>query len=237
MTAPSDAPPSAAEATLPPLEPEDFDALDDALDAMREHDEDVPQWEFCDGFMTALVCTRRPIEKRRWHEIQAALDAPNVEALDDERAFQPECLDLRGAIAALPPEERAEAPEAEIPSFGQVWALGFLAAVEQWSDDWTPPRDKDVAAMLADALEAIEVLASDDTAPPALSMYSEDGPPTVSQERLDDFGEAIWAVYDLRQLWRSLGPRVEALRKADEPGRNDPCPCGSGKKYKKCHGA
>ena len=25
----------------------------------------------------------------------------------------------------------------------------------------------------------------------------------------------------------------------DEPkvGRNDPCPCGSGKKYKKCHGA
>jgi hypothetical protein len=23
----------------------------------------------------------------------------------------------------------------------------------------------------------------------------------------------------------------------DKPGRNDPCPCGSGKKYKKCHGA
>jgi hypothetical protein len=22
-----------------------------------------------------------------------------------------------------------------------------------------------------------------------------------------------------------------------KPGRNDPCPCGSGKKYKKCHGA
>ncbi|MDO9372421.1 MAG: SEC-C metal-binding domain-containing protein, partial [Gammaproteobacteria bacterium] len=21
------------------------------------------------------------------------------------------------------------------------------------------------------------------------------------------------------------------------PGRNDPCPCGSGLKYKKCHGA
>lgn len=24
---------------------------------------------------------------------------------------------------------------------------------------------------------------------------------------------------------------------AEKPGRNDPCPCGSGKKYKKCHGA
>jgi len=22
-----------------------------------------------------------------------------------------------------------------------------------------------------------------------------------------------------------------------EAGRNDPCPCGSGKKYKRCHGA
>jgi preprotein translocase subunit SecA len=31
--------------------------------------------------------------------------------------------------------------------------------------------------------------------------------------------------------------RPEAPIQADgEPGRNDPCPCGSGKKYKKCHG-
>ncbi len=28
-----------------------------------------------------------------------------------------------------------------------------------------------------------------------------------------------------------------AAPKAPEVGRNDPCPCGSGKKYKKCHGA
>jgi preprotein translocase subunit SecA len=36
----------------------------------------------------------------------------------------------------------------------------------------------------------------------------------------------------------SLGP-VGAPRPAGMPevGRNDPCPCGSGKKYKKCHGA
>jgi preprotein translocase subunit SecA len=28
------------------------------------------------------------------------------------------------------------------------------------------------------------------------------------------------------------------VRKGDDKvGRNDPCPCGSGKKYKKCHGA
>ena len=31
--------------------------------------------------------------------------------------------------------------------------------------------------------------------------------------------------------------RLEPIRKTGpEIGRNDPCPCGSGKKYKKCHG-
>jgi len=29
----------------------------------------------------------------------------------------------------------------------------------------------------------------------------------------------------------------QVVRGADKVGRNDPCPCGSGKKYKKCHGA
>lgn len=31
--------------------------------------------------------------------------------------------------------------------------------------------------------------------------------------------------------------RSEPLRRAQKIGRNDPCPCGSGKKYKRCHGA
>jgi preprotein translocase subunit SecA len=29
----------------------------------------------------------------------------------------------------------------------------------------------------------------------------------------------------------------QVVRGGDKVGRNDPCPCGSGKKYKKCHGA
>lgn len=31
--------------------------------------------------------------------------------------------------------------------------------------------------------------------------------------------------------------KIEPIVKEKEPGRNDPCPCGSGKKYKKCCGA
>jgi preprotein translocase subunit SecA len=38
-------------------------------------------------------------------------------------------------------------------------------------------------------------------------------------------------------LSSSLGPVGRATAAVPEVGRNDPCPCGSGKKYKKCHGA
>jgi uncharacterized protein len=247
--------------TAPPLGPDDFDAQDAELDALREHDEEIPQWEFCEGFLAALVCSRRaippeeywpvllgegfnPVEhmefvwrwRRRWAEVAAALDAP-VEMLDDDRTYQPEVLDTRGGVLALPEAERGETDLGTLPAYAQVWALGFMYAVETWPDDWQPPRDGDAAAMLDNALGAIVALTEDDRAPPAVSMFAEDGPPSVSEERLDNLGAAIWAVYDLRQLWKSLGPRVDAVRKAAEPGRNDPCPCGSGRKYKKCHGA
>jgi uncharacterized protein len=249
-----------ADPEIQPLTADDFDAQDAELDLLREQSEETPQWEFCEGFLAALVCSRRPIGpdeywpvllgdefkpmahmefvwrwQRRWAEVAVALDAP-VETLDDERTYQPEVLDTRGAVLALPEGERGETDLSPLPSFAQVWALGFMYAVETWPDDWQPPRDAEAARMLDTALGAIVALADDDKGAPSVSMFAEDGPPSVSEERLDDFGAAIWAVYDLRQLWKSLGPRVESVRKAAEPGRNDPCPCGSGKKYKKCHG-
>jgi len=264
--------------TAPGLTSDELQELDDLLDDLRQRGEEIPQWEFCDGFLAALVCSRRPIPLaeylpmllgdgaaldvaegealpllpafqdaaqqarfvelwlRRWDEVVQQLDA-QVESLEDERTYQPEAMDMRGAIASLPEEERAEMEGQEIPSFGQVWALGFMFAVENWPEDWAAPRDKEAAQWLDDALDSIVALTEDDTGKPEVCMYSEDGPASTSQARVEAFGEAIWAVYDLRQLWKSLGPRVETLRKPPEPGRNDPCWCGSGKKFKKCHGA
>ena len=260
------------------LSSDQLEMLEDILEDLRQRSDEVPQWEFCDGFLTALVCSRRaitageylpmllgdgaPVEvadgqplpvlamfadaaqqaqflalwQLRWEQVVLALDTP-VERLDDERTFEPEVLDMRGAIASLSEEERAEMKGEDVPSFAQVWALGFMFAVENWPEDWEMPRDKEVAGWLDSALECIVALTEDDTAKPEVNMYSDDGAPTTSSARVDAFGAAIWAVYDLRQLWKSLGPRVESVRKAPEPGRNDPCTCGSGKKYKKCCGA
>ncbi|HLL12194.1 MAG TPA: SEC-C metal-binding domain-containing protein, partial [Rubrivivax sp.] len=37
--------------------------------------------------------------------------------------------------------------------------------------------------------------------------------------------------------WVDFAPRPTTHRVESAPGRNDPCPCGSGKKFKRCHGA
>ncbi|MBC7438097.1 MAG: UPF0149 family protein [Bdellovibrionales bacterium] len=254
------------------MDVEAFNELDDILDDLRSRYDETPQWEFCEGFMAALVCCRRRIEpaeylpellgiggaddgeeqgsfasdaqrerfialwSQRMAEVTAALDA-DVTALDDDLCYQPEVMDVRGMAAELPAEEREAMGDEELPAFAQVWALGFMFAVETWPEEWAPPRDKEAAELLDVSLQAIVGMTEDDEGKPTISPLGDDGPPSVSLGRLNYFGEAIWAVYDLREVWRSLGPRVEQVFKANTPGRNDPCYCGSGKKYKKCHGA
>lgn len=260
-----------------------FDEIDAILDDLRTRYDETPQWEFCEGFMAALICCRRPIAQaeyldvllaigdgsntpvvvagdatepdsggafasaaqqarflelwnQRWAEVQTALDTP-TETLESDSAYHPEVMDVRGAIAELSQAERAEMGDEPIPSFAQVWALGFMFVVEAWPEEWAEPSDKKAAKWHDMALQSIVTLTEDDDGEPELSPFSEDGPPTMSKARLNAFADAVWSVYDLREIWRGIGPRVETLRRPELPGRNDPCYCGSGKKYKKCHGA
>ena len=53
----------------------------------------------------------------------------------------------------------------------------------------------------------------------------------VQQEQMVDENQRAAAQHDTR----AQQPRTPIVR--DKlPGRNDPCPCGSGKKFKQCHG-
>jgi uncharacterized protein len=50
--------------------------------------------------------------------------------------------------------------------------------------------------------------------------------------------ELVACVADLADLTRDARYRVDTVRReAPKVGRNDACPCGSGKKFKYCHGA
>jgi preprotein translocase subunit SecA len=85
-----------------------------------------------------------------------------------------------------------------------------------------------------------------DTAPAMLSGGDGNGkrPPRMVSTSADELEEAF-----LRRKRRELeqarmagggadaAPVQQVVRSQEKVGRNDPCPCGSGKKYKKCHGA
>ena len=43
----------------PWMETEAFDELDALLDDLRIRYDETPQWEFCEGFMAAVICSRK----------------------------------------------------------------------------------------------------------------------------------------------------------------------------------
>jgi preprotein translocase subunit SecA len=67
--------------------------------------------------------------------------------------------------------------------------------------------------------------------------------PQVAPARLPDFARAMERRQERQQRdlqYQTGAAQAEApkpVKTGAKVGRNDPCPCGSGKKYKKCHGA
>jgi hypothetical protein len=55
--------------------------------------------------------------------------------------------------------------------------------------------------------------------------------------RFDEGVEVMLDAAQLNTLRATLADALAGGGAADEPGRNDPCPCGSGRKYKRCCGA
>jgi len=60
-------------------------------------------------------------------------------------------------------------------------------------------------------------------------------PPSITGEAQQGPGESVPGQGPAPQR---AGPAAEPfVREERKVGRNEPCPCGSGKKYKHCHGA
>ena len=118
---------------------------------------------------------------------------------------------------------------------GALWASGFMQGLllrvdgwEQWMQD-----DEDLVADLQD----VSRLAMVDP-----GQAEEMG---VDWEERFDLEERLQLLASVPGLLQDLylsrleeqASRSEPIRRVDEPGRNDPCPCGSGHKWKKCCGA
>jgi uncharacterized protein len=137
---------------------------------------------------------------RRRNEIARALAAP-IENLADPRALSPLVMDWQGLLAELPAPEARRLAAAGIPPYAQLWAGGFLLAVEYWEDDWTLPADSKDEAFVDEVLDPFYVLAA---------PLDELTPAERAVRREDHLALAIWGAYELREFWldRSQGPRA-----------------------------
>jgi uncharacterized protein len=144
---------------------------------------------------------------------------PFILGFDDEH---PIAVSEYEPLACLPPASQALAPWVEgfreaVERFGALAALGEPAideALARLYRHLSPPAQ--AARPLPPPIEADDPLAGLDAA----------------------IDELVAAVVDIADLTIERRYRVETVRRAaPKVGRNDPCPCGSGRKFKQCHGA
>ena len=169
-------------------------------------------------------------------------DQLDAEALQDD----PDALRLDPVMFEWSDDDRrraldegaaSEEQAAELQT-GAVWAMGVLDGVRALAavGALAAHVDDDARAEADELLAQVQAL----TLPPAsaewvsfAARYYRGRPP----KRDELVGEACFALQELRLCWLDHAPRPAQRRVEAAPGRNDPCPCGSGKKYKKCHGA
>ena len=167
-----------------------------------------------------------------------------LDQLDAEALFDaPDALRLAPLMGVWDDALRAEvvaggtftAEEATELVTGAEWADGFFAALAAYGSEGASNAGESQAALYGDLLQQVHALRlaerSEELREHVAATYRGELP---DRERLID--EACYAVQDLRLWWVEQAPKPETRRVEKTPGRNDPCPSGSGKKYKKCHG-
>jgi uncharacterized protein len=224
-------------------------------------------FEWVDGFLTALAAGPHLPAVDDWlpalcgDAFERAFADPEAHAsalralktrltvlrdqLDPEILFdQPDALRLAPLMTewneaertALIAEQGLDAEEAAELQTGALWAIGFLDGVEAFPQIWTDPVDEETAGFFGELIAQVEALVLPTDSPEMAEHVARvfaDGPPT----RDDLIAQASYAVQDLRVYWVHHAVRPATRRVTQTAGRNDPCPCGSGKKFKKCHGA
>ena len=203
--------------------------------------------EALDGFLSALAVSPETVPPAEWEpavwgtpprwddpaereQVQALLEAHWNMASQRVRFDDDDLPEHLAPLLWLPEEAEAEHPD-EL-DVGRDWAFGFFRGVELREAAWDKWLDEEewmdeIFARL-DQLASGEVLGEDPEGP---------GTPITYRERLEIIAGLPGMLADLHHhRIDALTPR-EPIRRVETPDRNAPCPCGSGRKYKKCCGA
>ena len=121
---------------------------------------------------------------------------------------------------------------------GNDWANGFLRGMELRREDWGALIDDEDHA---GCLVAIFALAHEHNPDPELRSYDKPINPELREKLILSAAAGVMQIhqyFEKRRRILNAGLTSDATfrRLAPKVGRNDPCPCGSGKKYKHCCG-
>jgi uncharacterized protein len=215
-------PPEAADLT-PELE---------VLDAFLSSEE-IPQSALLlselDGFLTGVAVGPEPIMPAEWLPHVWGGCEPNftdeLEAQKIVGAIMHRYNDIARRL-----ETRTLEPVLLETEAGEVlasdWADGFLLALSLRYEAWDRLMSSETDSHLLTPLLA---LSSDEDGEPLVDL-----PADVQQELVANAGALLpETVQRIHAFWR----RGVSGRPGSKTGRNDTCPCGSGRKYKKCCGA
>ena len=223
-----------------PLTEAEFHALDEFLLAL-DHDDAMLDISEFDGFFTAVVSGPDMIPPSVWLPVVwgGEENAPVWDSMEDyQRIFGLMIRYMNSTSATL-----MQAPDIFEPCFLErevknvtywivdEWCEGYMKGVELYSG--RSATSPDMKSMLAPIHKF--TLASDWDR----LKEKDHGQIRQLQEQIAPAALAIHAYWLAR---RTPKPKpkpkqtVTYIRPEAKVGRNDPCPCGSGRKYKKCCG-
>jgi uncharacterized protein len=206
------------------------------------------------GYLCAALAGPQPIPQADWLAEVLGGD----EALETEAGREAAEL-LRRFSTALESELAAGTPPVLLlyakdddengPSDYVPWCQAYLAGVDAAEEDWfeflgedesDDTEDEEVSeeiGYLDERLFPLMVLTGEAEA--AAREHGEEWPDSeersqMEEECADDLPQAVADIY---RFWAAKRGTPTIRRDEPKVGRNDPCPCGSGKKFKQCCGA
>ena len=121
---------------------------------------------------------------------------------------------------------------------GNDWANGFLRGMEFGKEDWALLLDDEDEG---GSLVPIFALANEHNPDPKMRPYKDPISTELRETLIASAAAGTTRIYRYFKTQRlldndPLGNMPTFRRKTPKIGRNDPCPCGSGKKFKQCCG-
>ena len=226
-----------------PLTDAEFERLTAVL--KRFGDKRAMNLEQMDGFLAALICSPELVPPSEYLPVIWGGDI----VLEDQFSAQPILNDFLSLIMRHWNSiiDTLQSGEIYFPllledkngiTHGNDWANGFLRGMELRKANWADLIDDEENG---GSIIPIFTLAHEHDPDPAMRPYKEPVSAELRETLIVGAAAGMNRIYHYFEAQRllgkeTLGDMTTFRRTMPKIGRNEPCPCGSGKKFKHCCG-